>query len=398
MSQTAAAWLAQARADCLSGPEWPALDTPPARTAAVIGGGTMGADITQALLAAGMRTRLVEVDEHALARGVERVRDSLARAQALGRLSADEVRQRLDRLMPTCDWAALADVDLAIEAVPERLALKQSVLRLLEQVCAPHAWFASNTSTLSISTLAAACARPGRVIGTHFLTPAHVTPLLEVVRGGATDDATIAAARALAQWLGKLPVLVGDAWGFIGNRMFEGYLAQVDWLQLGGIPAHRIDAAMERFGFALGPCRTIDMAGTDVIEAVLSERAQALPGGWPPGYRAVSRRLAALGRFGRKSGRGHYLYERGAPARPDPELATLCAELARALDIAPLPSLNNAAIAARCVQPLIDEGHRLLADGVARRAGDIDLVWVHGYGFPAARGGPMHMARHLETA
>lgn len=393
----AAAWLSQARAACLNGPEWPALDTPPVRTAAVIGGGTMGSGIAQALLAAGIRTRLVEANEAALTRGVERVRASLTRARARGQLSEADCHQRMDGLVPTLDWAALGDVDLAIEAVPERLSLKHRVLAQLDQVCPPHAWFASNTSTLSISALAEACARPGRVIGTHFLTPAHITPLLEVVRGRHTDDRTIAAARSLAQRLGKLPVLIGDAWGFIGNCMFEGYLAEVDALQLGGVPAERIDAAMEQFGFALGPCRTIDMAGTDVIEAVLSEREKALPGGLPRGYRAVSRRLAAVGRLGRKSGRGHYLYEPDAPARPDPELAALCAQLARELAIEPLPPLTDDEIAMRCVQPLIDTGRRLLSEGVALRPGDIDLVWVKGYGFPASRGGPMHMA-HTMTA
>lgn len=394
----AESWLAQACADCIAGPEWPTDVIVPVRTAAVIGAGTMGADIAQALIAAGLRTRLLDADADALARGVERIHKSLERAYARGHVNAEEARQPIDCLLPTSDWTALGDVDLAIEAVPERLSLKQEVMRQLSAHCPPHAWFATNTSTLSIAAIARGCDGAGRLIGTHFLTPAHITPLLEVVRGQDTTDATVASARALAQRLNKLPVLIADAWGFIGNRMFEGYLAEVDMLMLGGIPAARIDAAMERFGFAMGPCRTLDMAGTDVIEAVLAERAQTLPGGLPTGYRAVSRQLARLGRYGRKTHRGHYLYSDGGKAQPDPALAPLCAELAQALGIPPLPALSDDQIAMRCVQPLIDEGRTLLAEGVACRAGDIDLVWVLGYGFPSARGGPMHMAQNMAQA
>ena len=388
----AEAWLRRARADCEAGPEWPPAPVRPVQTAAVVGAGTMGADIAQTLLAAGIRTRLLDADAQALARGAGHIRASLQRAVARGRIDPADATQRLALLDPTLDWRDLADVDAAIEAVPERLGLKQEVMRQLARHCPPRAWFASNTSTLSISAIAGDAATAGRLAGMHFLTPAHVTPLLEVVRGDRTLDATVAAARALARRIGKLPVQARDAWGFIGNRMFEGYLAEVDALQLGGVPAERIDAALQGFGFALGPCRTIDMAGTDVIEAVLAERAAALPAGWPPRYRAVSRRLAALGRFGRKSGRGHYLHGADGSVRPDPELPALCAALAAGHGIAPLPPLTDAQIAARCMQPLIDEGRALLAEGVARRAGDIDLVWVMGYGFPAGRGGPMYLA------
>ena len=210
----------------------------------------------------------------ALQRGVQRIRDSLYGAVTRGRLPAAECQQRLARLHPATDWAALSDSDAVIEAVYENTAIKQAVMARLHAACAPHTLFISNTSTLDIDELAQGNGRPGQLLGMHFLTPAHVTPLVEVVRGRATSGASLARARALAVRLGKLPVLAGNAWGFIGNRMFEGYLREVDALQLQGVPAQRIDRALEAFGFALGPCRTLDMAGTDLVSQVLAMRGQ----------------------------------------------------------------------------------------------------------------------------
>lgn len=388
--EAAAAYLAQARQQALAGTEWPAA--PPAhedRSVAVLGAGTMGCGIALAALAAGYPTRLLDVNADALQRGVERIRASLEGAVQRGKLAPDERDARLARLQPGTDWAALADVDVVIEAVYENLAVKQEVMARLHQACPPHTLFISNTSTLDIDAMAAASGRPGQVLGMHFLTPAHITPLVEVVPGAATTPSSLGRARAVALQLGKLPVRAGNTWGFIGNRMFEGYLREVDALQLEGVPAARIDQALEHFGFALGPCRTLDMAGTDLVSQVLAERARQFD--QPPAYRSITRRLAELGRFGHKSGRGHYLYE-GKAHQPDPDLARVCAEEARQLGIAPQPEVSDAAIVARCVQPLIDEGRRLLGEGMACRASDIDLVWVLGYGFPAARGGPMAMA------
>jgi len=183
-------------------------------------------------------------------------------------------------------------------------------------------------------------------------------------------------------------VLAGNAWGFIGNRLFEGYLREVDALQLEGVEAARIDAALEAFGFALGPCRTLDMAGIDLVGQVLAARAQRFD--QPPAYRRITRRLAELGRLGHKSERGHYIY-RGRQATPDPDLARVCAEEARALGIEQRPAVSDEMIVRRCVTPLMEEGRRVLVEGMACRASDIDLVWVLGYGFPADRGGPMMM-------
>ncbi len=386
----AAAYLAEARRAAETGPEWPAATGLAADHAlGVVGAGTMGSGIALCALAAGLTVTLLDANEAALQRGVQRIRDSLYGAVTRGRLPAAECQQRLARLHPATDWAALSDSDAVIEAVYENTAIKQAVMARLDAACAPHTLFISNTSTLDIDELAQGNGRPGQLLGMHFLTPAHVTPLVEVVRGRATSGASLARARALAVRLGKLPVLAGNAWWFIGNRMFEGYLREVDALQLQGVPAQRIDRALEAFGFALGPCRTLDMAGTDLVSQVLAMRGQRFE--QPAHYRRVTRRLAELGRFGHKSGRGHYRYQ-GREALPDPDLARVCAEEARALGIAQQPDVGDDAIVQRCVRPLVDEGQRLLAEGMACRASDIDLVWVLGYGFPARRGGPMAMA------
>lgn len=395
-AKAAAAHLAAARHACLSGPEWPPLGAePPERTLAVVGAGTMGCGIALAALAAGLRTRLLDVNAEALTRGCDRVARSLQSAVERGQISEAQRQDRQARLLPGTDWAALSDADVVIEAVYEHLPTKQAVLDRLDAVCGPGTLRVSNTSTLDIDALAAASRWPEQVLGMHFLTPAHITPLLEVVRGAATSARSLARAQALAQRLGKLPVQCANAWGFIGNRMFEGYLAEVDALQLGGVPAERIDAALQGWGFALGPCRTLDMAGTDLVSQVLAARAG--PFADPPAYRRVTRALAEAGRLGHKSGRGHYLYE-GRQARPDPDLARLCATEAARFGVPPLPALDDAQIVQRCLQPLVAEGQRLLAEGVACRASDIDLVWVLGYGFPAARGGPMWWAAQASAS
>ena len=356
---------------------------------AVIGAGTMGSGIAQAALAAGLRTVLIDERPEGLERGVARIRESLDSHVARGKLAPADRDARLARLQPTTDWAALREADVVIEAVFENLGVKQELMAKLHRLCPARTLLVSNTSTLDLDAIAASSGRPGQLLGMHFLTPAQVTPLLEVVCTATVDAPSLARARRLAERLGKLPVMSGNAWGFIGNRLFEPYLHEVDAMQLEGVSAERIDRALEAWGMVIGPCRSLDMAGTDLVSQVLAERGRLFPQG--PAYRRITRRLAELGRFGHKSGRGHYLHER-RNARPDPDLARVCAEEARALGIARNPDPSDAEIVARCVGPLIEEGRRVLAEGVACRASDIDLVWVMGYGFPADRGGPMYLA------
>lgn len=389
-AEAACRHLHAAREICRAGAEWPRIDAlPPDGTLAVVGAGTMGSGIAQAATAAGLRTVLIDERPEGLARGAQRIRDSLDGQVASGRLDAAERAARLARLHATTDWAELRSANIVIEAVFESLPVKQALMAHLHRLCPARTLLVSNTSTLDLDHIAACSGRPGQLVGMHFLTPAHVTPLLEVVRTRTADASSLARARRLAERLGKLAVMSGNAWGFIGNRLFEPYLREVDALQLEGVGAARIDQALEAWGMAIGPCRSLDMAGTDLVSQVVAERGRLFAQG--PSYRRITRRLAELGRFGHKSGRGHYLYE-GRRAVPDPELARVCAEAAAELGIAQRPDVTDADIVARCVGPLVEEGRQVLAEGVACRASDIDLVWVLGYGFPADRGGPMFFA------
>jgi 3-hydroxyacyl-CoA dehydrogenase len=381
--------LAQARLSAAQGQEWPRLPLPlELRRVGVVGAGTMGTDIARCAIGAGLEVVLLDAQPDALDRARQRIARSLDNAAQRGAFTPAEAGSLLSALRPTGEWRELAEVDLVIEAVYEDTSVKCEVMTRLDALCAPRTVFVSNTSTLDVDTLAAATRRPQQVLGMHFLTPAHVTPLVEVVRGQLTSAAALVQARALAQRLGKLPVLTTNAWGFIGNRMFEAYLREVDALQLQGVPAARIDAALQAFGFALGPCRTLDMAGTDLVSQVLAERGKRFQ--QPPAYRRITRRLAEMGRFGHKTGRGHYLYDAGR-AQPDPDLERVCREEAQSLGIGWSPAMSDEDIVRRCVTPLIEEGQAVLRERIACRASDIDLVWVLGYGFPAQRGGPMWM-------
>ena len=386
----ASTYLDQARQNTLTGSEWPrskALHDD--LTLAVIGAGTMGAGIAQCAISAGFETQLFDISQAALERGMHKIQRSLENAVKKGKLTAAEQAQRLARLSGHTRWHELQNCDVVIEAVFENLSVKQHVMAQLHQTCPAHTLLISNTSTLDIDAMASASGRPDQVLGMHFLTPAHITPLVEIIKGSATSDTSISRAHQLAIQLGKLPVLTGNAWGFIGNRLFEGYLREVDALQLEGVSAQRIDQALEAFGFALGPCKTLDMAGTDLVSQVLTERGLQFE--HPPEYRRITQRLAELGRFGHKTQRGHYIYQDNK-ATIDPDLQHVCAQEAQRFGIAQKPDVTDEDIVQRCVQPLMDEGHLLLQQGLAHRASDIDLVWVLGYGFPAKRGGPMFMS------
>jgi 3-hydroxyacyl-CoA dehydrogenase len=372
------------------GSEWPVASPPyDDRKLAVIGAGTMGAGIAQCAISAGFQTQLFDINQAALDRGMQKIQRSLENAVNKGKLSIQEQAQRLAKLSSHTNWRDLQNCDVVIEAVFENLSIKQQVMAQLHQTCPEHTLLISNTSTLDIDAMASASRRPDQVLGMHFLTPAHITPLVEVIKGKATSDTSISRAHQLATRLGKLPILTGNAWGFIGNRMFEGYLREVDALQLEGVSADRIDKALEAFGFALGPCKTLDMAGTDLVSQVLT--ARGLQFEQPPEYRRITQRLAELGRLGHKTQRGHYIYKNNT-ATIDPDLQQVCAQEAERFGIAQQPNVTDKDIVQRCVQPLMDEGHLLLQQGLAQRASDIDLIWVLGYGFPAKRGGPMYMS------
>jgi 3-hydroxyacyl-CoA dehydrogenase len=354
----------------------------------------MGSGIAMALADAGIDTFLIERDQAALDRGLATIRENYAGSVKRGRLDAAAAEQRVQRITGTLDMGAAKEATLAIEAVFEDLALKKTVLGKLDAVLPPGALLASNTSSLSVTELARATGREDRVIGLHFFSPANVMRLLEIVRGERTSQQSILAGLALAKALRKVGVVVGDGFGFVGNRMMlDGYFREAELLLLQGVAPERIDAVMEKFGFAMGPNRVNDMAGIDVgtkVRIELAKREQR-----PAPYHAVSDAFTPLGRLGQKSGKGIYRYEPGdRTPRPDPESAALIAGLAAQLSIEPR-QVSDEEIEQRCVLSLVNVGAQVLAEGMAYRASDIDVIWTSGYGFPRWRGGPMCYADEL---
>jgi 3-hydroxyacyl-CoA dehydrogenase len=378
----------------------PGLDrTTPARElkrAGVIGGGTMGTGITIALLDGGFDVVMVEAERKPLARAFGKLQAHYERAVAKGRISEEEALQRTARLQGERDIAALGDCDLVIEAVFEDLALKRELFAQLDRICRQGAILATNTSTLDVNAIAAQTSRPEDVVGLHFFSPANVMRLLEIVRAAHTADDVLATALGLAKRLGKIGVVAGVCDGFIGNRMFDRYLKQMDALLLAGSSPAQIDAALERFGFRLGPCKVADLAGIDVGYRIHQQRAAGRDSRVSaPADFALEAALYAAGRCGQKTGAGFYRYEAGGyQAQSDPAVDRLIAETAQALGIA-RRQIGEREIVERCVLALIDEGARILEEGIALRAVDIDIVYLHGYGFPAWRGGPMHYANEL---
>jgi 3-hydroxyacyl-CoA dehydrogenase len=323
------------------------------------------------------------------------IRENFEASLKRGRIDAAGAQARLARVHATVEFDELRDVDLAIEAVFEDFELKRSVLARLDGVLPPHAIIGSNTSSLSLTALARATKRPERVIGLHFFSPAHIMRLLEIVRGQETSTDTIVAGLALAKTLRKIGVVVGDGFGFVGNRMMlDGYFREAELMLLQGVPPARIDAVMEAFGFAMGPNRVNDMAGVDVGTRVRSELARREIR--EPPYHVVSDELTTRGRFGQKSGSGIYRYEPGDRTPHDnPELGPLIANLASKYGIASR-EVSDSEIESRCVLSLVNIGAQILAEKLAYRASDIDVIWTSGYGFPRSRGGPMHYADSMD--
>ena len=366
----------------------------PVRRVGVVGAGTMGGGIAMNFANAGIPTVLVEAGAEALQRGLGLVRKNYEASAAKGRLSAQQVEQRMGLLTGSLDYADLADCDLVIEAVFEDMELKKQVCARLGAVCKPDAIIATNTSTLDVDVLARATGRPQAVVGTHFFSPANVMRLLEVVRGEAAAPEVLATVMQLARTIGKVAVVSGVCYGFIGNRMAEVYMREAEFLMMEGAEPARIDQAVQALGMAMGPCRMLDMAGVDVGAKTVIEYGKA--GGLPPdpSYRAVVRKLYEIGRFGQKTGAGYYRYEGRTPL-PDPAFAEIARAVGASHGIVRRDDIADAEIVERLLYPLINEGFKILEEGIAYRAGDIDVVWVAGYGFPDHRGGPMHMAEQI---
>ena len=360
------------------------------RHAAIIGAGTMGSGIAISFANAGIGVTLLDVSEEAVGRGRQTIADTYASMVKRARISAQERDRRLALIRGATDYETLRDADVVVEAVFEKMELKKRIFARLDQLAKAGAILATNTSTLDINEIAAATARPQEVIGLHFFSPAHVMPLLEVIRADATSLATIGAAMDLAKLLRKTPVLARVCYGFIGNRMMEGYAREAQRMVLEGATPRQIDSALENFGMAMGILAVFDMAGIDVGVNVHKSNAARYPP--DPTYYQADIALHAASRLGQKNGRGYYKYLPGERTRQDdPEAIAILREQARKLGV-PQSEHTEAEILERCLYPLLNEGLRILEEGVALRAGDIDVVWTSGYGFPRYRGGPMFHA------
>jgi len=357
--------------------------------AAVIGAGTMGGGIAICLLDAGIPVTLLETKQEALDKGITTIRQHYDKALAKGRLDAVELQRRIGMLKPTLAYDDLAGADLVIEAVFEDLAVKKVVFERLDAVAKPAAILASNTSTLDLNKIAGFTARPQNVVGMHFFSPANVMKLLEVVRGARTASDVLVTVMTVAKRMRKTAVVSGVCDGFIGNRMIEQYLRQALFLLEEGASPGQVDRALEKFGMAMGPFRMSDLAGNDVGWYIRKRRYVEKP---DVVYSRIADRLCELGRFGQKTGLGWYRYEPGRrDALPDPAVDALIASYRSEHGMAPR-KIADREIVDRCIYALVNEGARILEDGIASRASDIDVVYLTGYGFPLYRGGPMQYA------
>ena len=364
----------------------------PIRAVGIVGAGTMGGGIAMNFVNVGIPVHLVEREQSALDRGLKIIRGNYERTMKKGRLTAEALEERMGLISGSTDYADLAKADLVIEAVFENMALKKQVFGELDRVCKAGAILASNTSTLDVDEIAASTSRPEFVLGMHFFSPANVMRLLEIVRGEKTTPEVLGTVVKLAKTIRKTGVVSGVCFGFIGNRMLEGYAREVGLMLLEGAAPERIDAIVQGLGFPMGPNAMIDMAGVDVRAKVIGEARELgiLPA--DERYEAVTLKLAADGRFGQKTGAGIFRYEPGnRKPIPDPVVSELIAAEAARLGV-PQREHSDEEILDRCMLPLVNEGSRILEEGIAFRPGDIDIVWLYGYGFPAFHGGPMHYA------
>jgi len=366
-------------------------DTPliPVRRLAVVGAGTMGGGITMVFANAGIPVLLKEADQAALDRGMATIQKNYANSVKRGRFTQEFVDECLKRIEPTLSFDGFAAVDMAIEAVFEGMALKKEIFAELDRVCKPGAILASNTSTLSIDEIAATTSRPESVIGTHFFSPANVMRLLEIVRGKKTGKDVIATCMQLSKTIGKIGVLVGNCRGFVGNRMFGPYRREAQFVVEEGASIDAVDKALFDFGMAMGPLATGDLAGLDVGWRIRKEYKHLEKPGVRQPFAEDS--LCELGRFGQKTGAGWYKYDDQRQASLDPVVGKLLKEWTTAAGISQRP-ISDQEIVDRCIYALVNEGARILEEGYALRAVDIDIIYLNGYGFPAYRGGPMWYA------
>jgi 3-hydroxyacyl-CoA dehydrogenase len=358
----------------------------PIARAAVVGAGTMGGGIAMCFANAGIPVTLIETDADRLRGGRERIAANYRGTMARGGLAGDEMKRRMDLIGGAVEIGAADDADVVIEAVFEEIDLKRRVFAELDRVAKPGALLATNTSTLDVDEIARATSRPQDVVGTHFFSPANVMRLLEIVRGAASAPDAIATALALARRLGKVSAVVGVCYGFVGNRMLARRSVEAERLLLEGALPQEVEAALVEFGLPMGPFAMIDLAGLDVGWLIRKSRGE---------HAVIEDALCEAGRFGQKTGKGYFRYEPGSRAPlPDPEVERIIIEASARLGIS-RRRIEAPEIVERTVLPMINEGARILEEGIAARPGDIDIIWVYGYGWPVWRGGPMYYADGL---
>lgn len=354
----------------------------------IIGAGTMGGGIAMCFAQVGIHVTLVDMSEDAVKAGLDKIAKNYAISVSRGRFSEAQVASIMANITPSSSYQDLAEVDLVIEAVFENLAVKQEVFKTLDGICKPGAILASNTSYQSIDEIAAATSRPSSVLGMHFFSPANVMKLLEVVRGAESSDSIIATAMAVGKKIGKVPVLSGMCYGFIGNRMLRPYSREAALCLMEGATPAQIDGAMERWGMAMGPMAVGDLAGLDIGYKAREQLTEEQKG--EPASYLVADRLVEAGRLGQKSGAGYYQYDPETRRRmDDPAVMEIveatCAELG-----INRRTISDEEIVDRLTLALANEGAKILEEGIAQRASDIDVVYCYGYGFPRFKGGPMH--------
>ncbi|MEJ2129615.1 MAG: 3-hydroxyacyl-CoA dehydrogenase NAD-binding domain-containing protein [Woeseiaceae bacterium] len=371
----------------------PGIDPGSAREIAsggIIGGGTMGRGISMAFANAGLPVTLIDVDQEAVDKSLGLIRGEYDRRVRKGRMTEADVQRRMELVSGSVDYNDLADADVVIEAVFEVMSLKKDIIRRLDEVCKRGAIIASNTSTLDVADIASATGRPTDVVGLHFFSPAQVMPLLEIVRTDVTADDVLATSMALARKLRKVGVVSGNSYGFIGNRMMDPYGREAERLLLEGATPRQVDDVLRHFGMAMGILAVFDMAGVDVGYKVREARKEHLPD--DPSFYRSSSLLVENGMLGQKTGSGFYRYEEGSRVPLDnPEALEMFAEEARKLGIEQR-DISDEEIQQRCIYAMINEGAKVLEEGVALKASDVDVVYTSGYGFPRFRGGPMYYA------
>ena len=392
--ERAAAHAKSAAAQAGEIPDIP-LGTPlrPVRHAAVIGAGTMGGGIAMSLANTGIPVTLIDASQQGLERGLQRVKDNYDGSVSRGKLGPAQRDQRLALITGSLEMADVKDADIVIEAVFEDIGLKQGIFRQLDSLAKPGAILATNTSGLDVDEIAAVTTRPQEVVGAHFFSPAHVMRLLEVVRAARTAPDVIATLMDLGRRMGKVAVLARIYPGFIGNALFRNYTREAHFLVEDGALPHEVDAALKKFGYAMGIFAVHDMAGNDV--GYQTRKAQMATRPTDRRWNDLILKLCDLGRLGQKSGKGWYRYEKGdrTPQR-DPEVEQFIVDESARMGIQRQPMTEDE-IVKRCLYGMINEGAKLLEQGIALRPGDIDVTYLTGYGFPAHHGGPMYLADRI---